>query len=104
MSTVVEPNASASEANAPLGAKNASFDLPALFAQIVDLTRELFPGEVLMYIQDDPEYPQDRYTVIEAEVSGSPEDVVARELEWHRRVVRVHESCSNLALTFNFQQ
>ncbi len=102
MSTVVEPNASASEANAPL-VKNASFDLPALFAQIVDLTRELFPGEVLMYIQDDPEYPQDRYTVIEAEVSGSPEDVVGPTGMASPRG-GVHESCSNLALTFNFQQ
>jgi hypothetical protein len=103
MSTVVEPNAPAVQANAPVVVTNSSLDLPSLFAQIVDITQELFPGRVSMYVQDDPEYPQDRYMVIEAKASGSPEDVVERELEWHRRVVRVHDSCSNLALTFNYQ-
>jgi hypothetical protein len=103
MSTVVEPNTSAVETIAPIDAKNAFFDLTTLFAQIVDITQELFPGEVSAFVLDDPEYPQDRYMVIEAQTRPA-ENVVERRLEWHRRVSRLHESCSTLALTLNYQQ
>ena len=56
-----------------------------------------------MFVQDDPEYPEDRYMVIEAQASCSPEDAVKLELEWHRRVLRVDESCWKLRLTYSFE-
>ena len=49
-----------------------------------------------MYIQDDPEYPQDRYTVIEAEVSGSPKTLWCGNWNGIAALVRLHEPCSNL--------
>jgi hypothetical protein len=104
MSTVVEPDPTVAETNAPVIAKSASFDFPALFAQIVDITRDLFPGEVSAYLLDDPEFPQDGYLVFEAQARGTAEDAVERRLEWHRRVIQVHESCSNLTITFDFQE
>ncbi len=81
-----------------------STELSSLMAQVFEITRELFPGEVSTYVLDDPEYPQSRFTVIEAQASGPAEDVVEREVEWHRRISRLGESCSDLCLTFNYQE
>ena len=55
-----------------------STDVSDIIADIVGITQELFPGEVSAYLLDDPEYPQSRFTVIEAQASGSVEDVVER--------------------------
>ena len=44
-----------------------STDFSEIMADIVDITQELFPGEVSAYLLDDPEYPQGRLTVIEAQ-------------------------------------
>ncbi len=81
-----------------------STDFSEIMADIVDITQELFPGEVSAYLLDDPEYPQGRLTVIEAQVRGVVDDLVERRAEWHRRVSRLGESCSTLCLTFNYQE
>jgi len=105
MSTVVEPNTSLVETTGPIAEKkNAPLDFPALFARIVNVTQELFPGEVSASLLDDPEYPQDRYVVFEAKASCLPEEAVQRQLEWHRRVSELHESCWDLSLTLDFRK
>ena len=81
-----------------------SIDLSDLMADIIGITQELFPGAVSTYVLDDPEYPQSRFTVIEAQASGPVEDVVERRVEWHRRVSRLGESCSTLRLTLDYQE
>ena len=81
-----------------------SIELSSLMAHVFEITRELFPGDVSTYVLDDPEYPQSRFTVIEAQVSGPAEDIVERQVEWHRRVSRLGESCSDLRLTFDYRQ
>ena len=63
-------------------------DLSSLMADVVRVTQDLFPGHVSVQVMADPEYPQDRFTVIEAQTSGDVIDVVDRRAEWHRRVAR----------------
>jgi hypothetical protein len=81
-----------------------SIELSSLMAHVFEITRELFPGEVSTYVLDDPEYPESRFTVIEAQASGRVEDVVERQVEWHRRVSQLGESCSDLRLTFDYHE
>jgi hypothetical protein len=80
----------------------APVDLPNLMADVVQITQELFPGEVSARVMSDPEYPQDRFTVIEAQASGPPEEVVDRQLEWHWRILRLSPLCSTLRLTLDY--
>ena len=79
-------------------------DLSALMADIVRVTQELFPGHVTVQVMADPEYPQDRFTVIEAQTSGDVADAVDRRAEWHRRVARLSPACSVLRLTLEYHE
>jgi hypothetical protein len=88
----------------PVAAVGTPSDLSGLMADVVRITQELFPGAVSLDVIDDPEYPQDRFTVIEAQASGPVEDVVQRQAEWHRRVLRLSPSCSALRLTFDYRE
>ena len=81
-----------------------STDFSEIMADIVAITRELFPGAVSAYFLDDPEHPQGRLTVIEAQASGAVDALVERRSEWHRRVSRLGESCSEWCLTFNYHE
>ena len=81
-----------------------SIELSSLMAHVLKITRELFPGKVSTYVLDDPEYPQSRFTVVEAQASGPAEDVVERQVEWHRRISQLGESCSDLRLTFDYRE
>ena len=58
-------------------------------ADVMRVTQELFPGDVSVHAMNDPEYPHDRFTVIEARASGTIEEVVGRRAEWHKRVTRL---------------
>jgi hypothetical protein len=79
-------------------------DVSRLLADVVRVTQELFPGQVSVHVMTDPEYPQDRFTVIEAQASGNVVDVVDRRAEWHRRVARLSPSCAALRLTLDYQE
>ena len=79
-------------------------DVSSLLADVTRVTQELFPGYVSVHVMSDPEYPQDRFTVIEAQASGNVLDVVDRRAEWHRRVARLSPSCAALRLTLDYQE
>ena len=79
-------------------------DLSSLMADVVRVTQELFPGDVSVQVMNDPEYPHDGFTVIEARASGTIEEVVDRRAEWHKRVTRLSPHCCTLRLTLNYQQ
>lgn len=53
---------------------------------IMDITREMFPGQVAVEIGHDPEWPEDRYITFIVEVRGEMKDFVAKHLEWHDRI------------------
>ncbi|MGI8977676.1 MAG: hypothetical protein ACR2FY_00470 [Pirellulaceae bacterium] len=71
--------------------------------QVLAITRDLFPGHVSIRVDDDPEHPGYRYSVTEAQASGEPAEVVSRELEWHRRIVRQFPELTALRLSISFQ-
>jgi len=79
-------------------------DVSSLLADVTRVTQELFPGHVSVHVMTDPEYPQDRFTVIEAQASGNVVDVVDRRAEWHRRVARLSPSFADLRLTLDYQE
>ena len=79
-------------------------DLSSLMADVERITQELFPGIVSVQVMHDPEYPQDGFTVIEAQTGGTTEEVVDRRAEWHKRVTRLSPHCSTLRLTLDYQQ
>ena len=81
-----------------------SVDLPSLMTDVFRITQELFPGEVSARVMSDPQYPQECFTVVEAQASGPPEEVVDRRVEWHKRVSRLSPYCSTLCLTLDHRE
>ena len=69
--------------------------------QVLAITRELFPGPVSSRVDDDPEHPGYRYSVIEAQASGAPAEVVGREMEWHRRLMAQFPALVSLRLSLS---
>lgn len=57
--------------------------------QVLDLTREIFPGEVGGYEVEDPEIPGNRYHVYEVKAEGSMDEAMARDELWHRRLCQL---------------
>lgn len=78
-------------------------DVSGLQDEIVRVTRELFPGDVAIEETDDPEYPQDSYTVVRAQASGDIKEIEDRRIEWHERVSRLSENCRLLRLSLDYQ-
>lgn len=72
-----------------------------LIPQIIDITRELFPGEVSIRRVDDPENPPASYTVVEARASGDIADIVDRRLLWHQRVAALSDRCRDFCLSLS---
>jgi hypothetical protein len=82
----------------------ASDGLSDLMPRVIRITQELFPGDVSAYVLNDPEYPDVGFTVIEAQANGPAEGLVDRQVEWHKRMLRLSPSCATLRLTFNYHE
>jgi hypothetical protein len=65
------------------------FDLASVIEDVRRITQELFPGKCEFTHEFDPEYPEDRYVVVNVEASGEPKELVDRSGEWHRRIEQV---------------
>ncbi len=57
---------------APKQSAPSPIDLPKLMVDVFRVTQELFPGEVSARVMNDPEYPEEHFTVIEAQASSPP--------------------------------
>jgi uncharacterized protein YfiM (DUF2279 family) len=57
-----------------------------LRSKIVAMTNELFPGPVRFEIEYDPEFPDEKWHVVEVEAHGEFRDILGRELRWHDKV------------------
>ncbi len=55
-------------------------------AKAIRLTQELFPGQVRVEVEQDPEIPDDSYLVFNVAAEGTVPDIVKRRLEWHNQV------------------
>ena len=62
------------------------FDLAIVIAEVRAITQELFPGKCEFTSEFDPEYPDDRYVVVNVEASGELKEIVDRECRWHERI------------------
>jgi hypothetical protein len=64
-------------------------DLSSRMADVREVTQRLFPGKCEFTSEFDPEYPDDRYVVVNVESSGNSQDIVDRTCEWHAQVRRL---------------
>lgn len=66
----------------------SSAELRRLCGQVATFTAELFPGEICVRVKNDPEILTDLYFVFAIRASENIDDLVARNDQWHRRVMR----------------
>jgi hypothetical protein len=64
----------------------SAFDLAGVMDEVRAVTQELFPGKCEFTSEFDPEYPDDRYVVVNVEATGEPREIVDRCCKWHERV------------------
>ena len=78
---------------APLTECDRDQSLRENLAEILEITKDVFPGQVFVEDIQDPEYPETMYLVFHI-VRDCPEDdvnkTIDREIEWHRRVREVY--------------
>jgi hypothetical protein len=67
-------------------APSAPFDLACVMAEVREITAEIFPGKCEFTSEFDPEYPDDRYVVVNVEATGEPKEIVDRCRKWHERI------------------
>ena len=67
----------------------SAVELNHLCRQIAAMTTELFPGEIALETRVDPEIADDLYLVFEVRASGSIDEIVARDEQWHRRLLSI---------------
>lgn len=77
-------------------------NLNELAPEVVRITQELFPGRVSIREVNDPEYPLDSYAVVEAEATGTIEEIEDRRIDWHKRMSELSESCRLLSLSLTY--
>lgn len=71
---------------------SAGLDPAALeieFAEFMDLTGEVFGGEVHIEVDPDPEIVGMTHILFCVASTGTPQTMVARHLDWHRQVDRL---------------
>lgn len=57
-----------------------------MLADVSRKTRSLFDGEVIVYDERDPEFPDDHYVVIAVTSTKPVDQIVAAEWEWIREI------------------
>jgi hypothetical protein len=67
----------------------SSDELQHWIHQVVDITRELFPGKLVVETGVDPETPDDVSLLIQVEATGSVDEIVALDDDWHGRIVSI---------------
>lgn len=67
--------------------------------EILEHTSRLFPGDVSIETSEDPEDPTSVYLVVRVargERGESDDDVIDRELQWHREVLEIVPSAKGM--------
>ena len=60
-------------------------EFSAQLEQVVHVTQEMF-GNSDVQIEHDPEDPETSFVVVSVTVSAQPTEMVARRIEWHKRL------------------
>lgn len=66
-----------------------------LLDRILEMTAELFPGKAILRQDVDPEEPSMVAYVVEVDATGELEEIVDRQMEWHRRMDRIDWATSD---------
>lgn len=53
---------------------------------VLEVTRELFPGESKLEIDFNPDEPTDRFVVVNVKATGAIDAVLQRQELWHKRI------------------
>jgi hypothetical protein len=78
----------------------AAFDLANVMTDVRDITQQLFPGKFEFTSEFDPEYPLDRYVVVNVEATGNPHEIVDRSCRWHERIRQLSADLSDYLRLF----
>lgn len=63
--------------------------LEAKLAAARRITEELFPGEITIETDFDPEYPSEEFVVFNVRATGETKELLDRQCEWHRRIAAI---------------
>lgn len=58
-------------------------------SEVLQFTREIFPGSVTIFERDDPEIPNHCYLLFQVTSCGTIESLAAQNDEWHRRLCQL---------------
>jgi hypothetical protein len=79
---------------------NGQFAGDSGIAEVIELTRRMFPGAATAELRRDPEDPETSFVVITASFSGPPEELADLRVQWHERVSRLSSGqCGNISLS-----
>ena len=72
-----------------------------LLAEIVRMSRELFPGPLSVEVMSDPDAPGETWTVLNVESADAPQEIIKTQCEWHERLARQFpDAVSTVRLSF----
>jgi hypothetical protein len=66
--------------------QSEEFNLSKVIDDVRKITQEIFPGKCEFTHECDPEYPEDRYVVVNVEAKGEPKELVDRSCLWDERI------------------
>lgn len=69
-----------------LNRPDEGFDFTNIRDKVEAITQEMFPGKCEFTHEFDPEYPDDRYVVVNVEAHGAPKVLVDLNCQWHERI------------------
>lgn len=71
-------------------------EVTAQLESVRQLTLRMFPGELSAEWEVDPECPRSRFLVFHATATGEAEDLIDRQQQWQREVLRLLPQAMNL--------
>jgi hypothetical protein len=75
------------------------FNLAEVIDVVRKVTQDIFPGKCEFTHEFDPEFPGDRYVVVNVEAKGEPKELVHHSENWHKQIEAVvPNSFGNLRL------
>lgn len=78
---------------------------PAEFQRVLSMTERLFPGPIQVRHEIDPEIPGHHYLIFGVVGSGSFDDIMARDRQWHREIAHQAKLSANVyTLMIDVQQ
>jgi hypothetical protein len=79
-------------------------DLTGSQDEIVQVTKDLFPGDVTIKASVDPEFPHEPFPVVHASAYGDIKEIEDRRIEWHIRVRKLSPDLANLPLRITIRK